>query len=81
MSLSWNFPARTEVGSFRAEPSGAELGHFIFQAETELNQIFLFQFFPKFLSPEVLYHVISINFVIIYLKFCFFKGENFDSDA
>ena len=48
MSPSWNFEG--------SEPSQAELGHFNFRAETELNRNFLTHFFPKFLLSEVLYH-------------------------
>ena len=37
MSFSWNFPARAEPSYEGSKPSQAELGHFNFQAETELK--------------------------------------------
>ena len=37
MSSSWNFPARASPSYEVSEPSRAELGHFNFRAETELN--------------------------------------------
>ena len=37
MSPSWNFPARAEPSYEGSEPSRAELGHFNFRAETELD--------------------------------------------
>ena len=39
MSSSWNFPARASPSCEDSEPSQAELGHFNFQAETELTKI------------------------------------------
>ena len=36
MSSSWNFPARASPSYEGSEPSQAKLGHFNFQAETEL---------------------------------------------
>jgi hypothetical protein len=56
MVSSWNFPARAKPSYEGPEPSQAELVHFNFRAETELNQNFLKSFFPKLLSSEVLYH-------------------------
>ena len=37
MSSSWNFPARASPSCENFEPSRAELGHFNFRAETELD--------------------------------------------
>ena len=42
MGSSWNFPARASPSCDGSEPSRAELGHYNFRAETELN----------FLSPN-----------------------------
>ena len=49
MSSSWIFPARASPSYESSEPSRAELGHFDFQAENELDfffdiQLFLLQF-------------------------------------
>ena len=40
MSPSRKFPARAEPGYEGSEPSQAELGHFNFRAETELDFFF-----------------------------------------
>ena len=37
MSPSWNFPAQAEPSYEGSKPSQAELGHFNFRAETELD--------------------------------------------
>ena len=55
--------------------SRAELGHFNFGAETELNRNFLNSFFPPSFYYQKSCIMISINFMIIYLNFCVFKGE------
>ena len=62
------------AGIFWLEPSRAELGHFNFRAETELNQNFS-HVFPKFFLLSEVWIMILINFIIIYLNFCVFKGE------
>ena len=56
--ISSDEPELEFSGSSRARkvPSRAELGHFNFRAETELNQKFFNTLFPKFLLLEVLYH-------------------------
>ena len=41
MSPSWNFPARAEPSYEGSEPSRAELGHFNFRAETELDFFYI----------------------------------------
>ena len=49
MGSSWKFPARASPSYEDSEPSRAELGHFNFRAENELDfffdiQLFLLQF-------------------------------------
>ena len=40
MSSSWNFPARASPSYESSDPIRAELGHFNFQAENELDFFF-----------------------------------------
>ena len=47
MSPSWNFLARAEPSYKVSEPSRAELGHFNFRAETELEFFFMYSFFSS----------------------------------
>ena len=60
--------------------SRAELGHFNFRAETELNRNFFNSFFPPSFyyqkSCIMISAMIPIDFIIIYLNFCVFEGEN-----
>ena len=81
MSSSWNFLAQAEPSYEGSEPSRAELGHFNFRAETELNQNFLKLIFSPSFYYQKSFIMILINFMIIYLNFCVLKGEKFDFDT
>ena len=79
MSPSWNFPTRAEPSYEGSEPSRAKLGHFNFQAETELticaslsSKFFRFSNFASVTWFE------SISWwSIIHLNFCSIKVHNF----
>ena len=80
MGSSWNFSARASPSCEDSEPSRAELGHFNFRAETELDYFLMYSFssskyvfffcFCQFLNQKIShfkkkkYHVLQLELKI-----------------
>ena len=62
MGSSWNFPAQASSSYEGSEPSQAELGHFNFRAETELD-FFLISFNSKVFGTVLLEETLRYEFL------------------